>query len=103
MTSLLETRLEVLLLFFPFVCCQDLGWVPGPVGFGVNIGDADVDNAISAAGPKAADQHVSSVVTAILVKIARDWRDRVFWVCLLICGATGVYSGFVGRGYLYRY
>jgi hypothetical protein len=41
------------------------------------------------------NQHISSVFTLVLVKVADHWVGLVFKVILLLCGVTAVNLGFV--------
>jgi hypothetical protein len=51
MSALSETCLKIRLLFLAFVISLDFGGILGKVGFGIRVGDTDINNTIRSAGP----------------------------------------------------
>jgi hypothetical protein len=95
MTTLLEAWLEVLLLLLTFVRCQDLHGVSGAIGLGIEVSDSDIDDAVRSAGPKSADQDVSSVFIPVFALTGYCGLAGIRGLFFLCGGVTGVYTGFV--------
>ncbi len=53
---LFKTGGQVLLLLLALLLGQDLVRVSRPIGFGIRIGHADIDNGVGPAGPEATNE-----------------------------------------------
>jgi hypothetical protein len=52
---------------------QDLVRVLGTVRCSIDIRDADINDAVSSAGPQSGDENLPWVFSSVLVKVGRNW------------------------------
>lgn len=66
-STLFKASLKILLLLLLFMGFQDFHRVLVSIGFGICIGDTDVNDAICSVLPEASDQYISSLLIMVLV------------------------------------
>jgi hypothetical protein len=82
------TSRPVLLYLFVFPLAENMSWVSGAVGSGIEIDDGEVEDAVGTRGPETADQEIT---TLFRVSWQSGGRGRGGWDGInSSCRATGV-------------
>jgi len=63
MVLLSKTRGKIFLLLVLLLGGQDFQSILGLIGFGISVGNTDIQNTISATGPEATDKKITMIIT----------------------------------------